>query len=147
MFSYRGDAHKVYLQLQKTVHKKESVNDLKELVEIEEIMALYQSLGSDILRLIYYRMVKEKNGSGFIPIFLTSVPWLLLMFSKQITDLLGSVLWVTFGFIYLFILIISVILHFREKAWAAFHMEIIQDILNERKDEMSLGSDPHSRPI
>jgi hypothetical protein len=30
------------------------------------------------------------------------------------------------------ILTLSVILHFREKAWAAFHMEIIQDILKER---------------
>ncbi|MBO0959919.1 hypothetical protein J1P26_09290 [Neobacillus sp. MM2021_6] len=138
MFSYRGDAHKVYLQLQKTVHKKESVNDMKEFAEIEEVMALYQSLDSSTLRLIYYRMVKEKNGSGFIPIFLTSVPWLLLMFSKQITDLLGSLLWVSFGFIYLFILIIGVILHFREKAWAAFHMEIIQDILSERKEEMPI---------
>ncbi|MCM3570558.1 hypothetical protein [Neobacillus mesonae] len=141
MLSYRGDAHKIYLQLQKTVHKNESVSEMREFAEIEEIMALYQSIDSDTLRLIYYRMVKEKNGSGFIPIFLTSVPWLLLMFSEQITDLLGSVLWVSFGFIYIFILIISVILHFREKAWAAFHMEIIQDTLNERKKEESAAKE------
>lgn len=139
MFSFRGDAHKVYLKLQKTVHKNESVGQLNDLKEIEGIISFYQSLDSKLLRLIYYRMVKEKNGSGFILIFVTSFPWLLLMFSKQITDLLGSLLWLIFGFIYLLILTISVILHFREKAWAAFHMEIIQDILTERKKTDSVN--------
>ncbi|GHI00790.1 hypothetical protein [Neobacillus kokaensis] len=137
MYSFRGDAHRVYLKLQKTVHKKAAVSQLKELKEIEEIIRFYHSLESSALRLIYYRMVKEKNGSGFVLIFVTSFPWLLLMFSKQITDILGSLLWVIFGFVYLLVLIISVILHFSEKAWAAFHMEIIQDVLSERQKEES----------
>ncbi|MED4205683.1 hypothetical protein [Neobacillus mesonae] len=137
MFSFRGDAHRVYLKLQKAVYKKEAVLQMKELKEIEEIIRFYHSLESSALRLIYYRMVKEKNGSGFILIFVTSFPWLLLMFSKQITDILGSLLWVIFGLVYLLILTISVILHFSEKAWAAFHMEIIQDVLTERKNKES----------
>ncbi|AZU60695.1 hypothetical protein [Neobacillus mesonae] len=137
MFSFRGDAHRVYLKLQKAVYKKEAVLQMKELKEIEEIIRFYHSLESSALRLIFYRMVKEKNGSGFILIFVTSFPWLLLMFSKQITDILGSLLWVIFGLVYLLILTISVILHFSEKAWAAFHMEIIQDVLTERKNKES----------
>jgi hypothetical protein len=32
-----------------------------------------------------------------------------------------------------------VLIHFREKAWAAFHMEIIQDILKDRKNENAQG--------
>ncbi|WP_309867158.1 hypothetical protein [Bacillus sp. SLBN-46] len=109
---------------------------MKELKEIESIQNLYYSLDSEQLQLIYYRMIKEKNGSGIIPIFVSSVPWLLFLFSKPLIDFLfkdGSILWALFGSVYLLILTLSVILHFREKAWAAFHMEIIQDILKERK--------------
>ncbi|MEO2077048.1 MAG: hypothetical protein ABGX20_16900 [Bacillus sp. (in: firmicutes)] len=108
---------------------------MKEIKEIESIQKFYSSLDSEKLQQIYYRMIKEKNGSGIIPIFVSSVPWLLFLFSKPLMDFLfkeGSMLWALFGCGYLLILIGSVILHFREKAWAAFHMEIIQDILKER---------------
>lgn len=135
MLSFRGDAHKIYLQLKKAIHNGESLKNMKELKEIESIQKFYSSLDSEQLQLIYYRMIKEKNGSGIIPIFVSSVPWLLFLFSKPLMDFLfkdGSMLWALFGFGYLLILIGSVILHFREKAWASFHMEIIQDILKER---------------
>jgi hypothetical protein len=136
MLSFRGDAHKIYLQLKKAIHNGESIKNMKELKEIESIQNLYYSLDSEQLQLIYYRMIKEKNGSGIIPIFVSSVPWLLFLFSKPLIDFLfkdGSILWALFGSVYLLILTLSVLLHFREKAWAAFHMEIIQDILKERK--------------
>jgi hypothetical protein len=139
MLSFRGDAHKIYLQLKKAIHNGDSIKNMKELKEIESIQNLYYSLDSDQLELIYYRMIKEKNGSGIIPIFVSSVPWLLFLFSKPLMDILfknGSMLWALFGSVYLLILTLSVILHFREKAWAAFHMEIIQDILKERKMKM-----------
>ncbi|MEH7436939.1 hypothetical protein V7182_05540 [Neobacillus drentensis] len=102
---------------------------MKELKEIESIQKFYSSLDSEQLQLIYYRMIKEKNGSGIIPIFVSSFPWLLFLFSKPLMDFLfkdGSMLWALFGFGYLLILIGSVILHFREKAWASFHLEIIR---------------------
>lgn len=135
MLSFRGDAHKIYLQLNKAIHNGESIKDMKGFKEIEAIQKLYYSLDSEQLQLIYYRMIKEKSGSGIIPIFVSSVPWLLFLFSKPLMDFLfkdGSMLWALFGFGYLLILIGSVILHFREKAWATFHMEIIRDILKER---------------
>lgn len=119
-----------------------SVKQMKELSEIEEIQKLYKTLDSSVLKLIYYRMTKEKNGSGIIPIIVSSVPWLMLLFSKQLSEFLfhdGSWLWLLFSCLYVFAVAASVILHFREKAWAAFHMEIIKDILNERKDQENLG--------
>lgn len=135
MFSFRGDAHKVYLRLNKAINNGESTKHMREYIEIEEVQRLYQSLDTSMLQLINYRMIKEKNGSGIIPIFVSSVPWLLFLFSKPLMDFLfkdGSILWAIFGVTYLMLLTLSVILHFREKAWAAFHMEIIQDILKER---------------
>jgi hypothetical protein len=139
VISLRGDAHKIFLRTKKAVQKGQSIRNLKEFREIEDIKELYQSLDSDSLKLIHYRMIKEKNGSGIIPVFVTSIPWLLFLFSKQLSQFLfkeGHWLWAIFGFVYLLVLIISVILHFREKAWAAFHMEIIQDILAERKKDL-----------
>ncbi|MDQ0200355.1 hypothetical protein [Neobacillus ginsengisoli] len=136
MFSLRGDAHKIFLKLEKALHKEQSIKHIKEFKEIEKVKSLYQSIDSDTLKLIYYRMVKEKNGSGIIPIFVSSIPWLIFMFSNQLSKFLfkeGSRLWLVFSFVYIVALTISVVLHFREKAWAAFHIEIIQDILYERK--------------
>jgi hypothetical protein len=136
MFSLRGDAHKIYLRLKKTLNKDRAFKNIKELTEIEEIQDLYRSIDSKTLEKIYYRMIKEKNGSGTIPIFVSSIPWLLLLFSKQLHQFLfneGSLLWVVFVLAYISILTVSVVMHFHEKSWAAVHLEIIQDILEERK--------------
>lgn len=145
MFSLRGDAHKVFLRLKKTMDQGHSVKHMKELIEIEEMQNLYRALDSSVLRLIYYRMTKEKNGSGIIPIIVSSVPWLMLLFSKQLSEYLfhdGSWLWLIFSCLYVFAVAGTVILHFREKAWAAFHMEIIKDILKERQNQKNLGDSP-----
>ncbi|MEH7012135.1 hypothetical protein V7087_15205 [Neobacillus niacini] len=142
MFSLKGDAHKVFLRLKRTQRNGDTIKDMKEYKEIEEIQTLYRSLDSNTLQLIHYRMIKEYNGSGIIPILVSSAPWLLLLFSKQLSTFLfknGNWLWVGFCIVYLLGLAISVIIHFREKAWAAFHIEIIQDILKERKNENAKG--------
>jgi hypothetical protein len=138
MFSFRGDAHKLYLLLKKKTANSESFQQIKELTEINEFKEFYQSIDSSTLKIIYYRMLKEKSGSGIIPIFVTSIPWFFFLFSKQLQEFLfkdGSILWLIFGVAYMSILAISVIIHFREKAWAAVHIEIIQDILSVRKDK------------
>jgi hypothetical protein len=138
MFSTKGDAHKVFLRLKRTFHNGDSIKDMKEYKEIEEIQSLYRSLDSNTLQLIHYRMIKEYNGSGMIPILVSSAPWLLLLFSKQLSTYLfheGKWLWAVFSIVYIIALAASVMIHFREKAWAAFHMEIIQDILKERKND------------
>ncbi|MGG3449288.1 hypothetical protein [Domibacillus aminovorans] len=137
MFSLRGDVHKIYLRLKKVSGEEHSLNQMKELKEIDEIQRLYQSIDSSILKKIHYRMIKEKTGSGTIPIFVTAIPWLCFLFAKQLQQFLfaeGGLLWVFFVFIYITILFISVILHFHEKSWAAVHIEIIQDILEKRNE-------------
>ncbi|WP_156291045.1 hypothetical protein [Oceanobacillus salinisoli] len=136
MYSFRGDADKIYRYIKKTSNE---IREVKYLKEIEEILIFYQSMDSYSLKLVYYRMIKEKNGSGMIPIFVSAIPWLLFLFSSHLEDFLftnGSMNWLIFAIVYLLGLSISLYLHFREKAWAAFHIEIIQDILRERKDEV-----------
>ena len=138
MFTFRGDAHKVYLKLKKTPVEKRSMDYMAELAEIEEIRNLYRSIDSTTLKLIFYRIIKEKNGSGIIPILVSSIPWFLFLFSNKIQDILtrnGSILWIIFGVLYIITITVSVVLHFHEKAWAAIHIEVIQDILEERDDE------------
>ena len=137
MFSFRGDAHKIYLQLKRASQKNEPFSTIKDLTETEEIIHFYQQLKSTTLKTIKYRMIKEKNGSGIIPIFVTAVPWFFFLFSKQLQQFLfknGSTLWIYFVLFYFITLTTSVILHFREKAWAAFHIQIIEDIIKEREN-------------
>jgi hypothetical protein len=138
MFSTRGDAHKFYLKLKETHNNQQSLENIKELHEIEEIQTFYNTLKSSTLEKIYYRVLKEKNGMGMIPIFISAGPWLLFLFSKQLQEFLfknGSIPFFIFITIYLLILVISVILHFREKAWASLHATVIKDILHERKTQ------------
>ncbi|WP_042143512.1 hypothetical protein [Paucisalibacillus sp. EB02] len=130
---FRGDAHKLYLELQKLPNT--STN--KKLKEVSDIKSFYETLDEETLKLAYYRMIKEQNGSGIIPLYVTSIPWLLFLFSNKVQDYLfrdGSMLWaVVFISIYLILLTLSTLSHFREKAWAALHIEIILDVLDEKK--------------
>lgn len=134
-FSIRGDAHKLYLKLKET-----PIEDIKKshyLKDARDIKDFYQSLDSEALQLIYYQIAKEKNGSGIIPIFVTTIPWLLFLFANPLENFLfhnGSSNWMIFALIYLILLSISLILHFKEKAWAVVHAEIIQDILSQRNE-------------
>jgi hypothetical protein len=80
-------------------------------------------------------MIKEQSGSGIIPIFVTAIPWLLFLFSSTIQDVLlsySNLIWISFVTLYLVMLTVSAIFHFKEKAWSALHIEIIKDVLSER---------------
>jgi hypothetical protein len=135
--SFRGDAHKLYMKLASVYKHDEPVGQVKELVEIQEIQSFYQTIDTKTLKLIHYRMIKEKQGSGIIPIFVTSIPWFFFLFSKQLQEFLfkeESLLFLLFGIFYMLTLTISVIVHFREKAWASLHIEMIQDIVVERRE-------------
>ncbi len=137
--SFRGDAHKLYLKLRSIYKKDKSLKHIKELNEIQEIRIFYKSIDTYTLKLIYYRMLKEKNGSGIVPIFVTAIPWFLFLFTQQLQDFLfqnGSLLWIIFSILYVLALTISVIIHLREKAWAALHIQIIQDIIIERNRQI-----------
>lgn len=129
----RGDAHKIYLELQKSPDK----NANKKLSEVATIKSFYESLDEETLKLAYYRMIKEQNGTGIIPIYVTSIPWLLFLFSNKVQEYLfqdGKMLWAgVFITLYLILLTLSTFMHFREKAWAALHIEIISDVLEEKK--------------
>ncbi|MFC4559780.1 hypothetical protein ACFO3D_16470 [Virgibacillus kekensis] len=132
MFSYRGDAHRIYL----TLRRQRDIRSNKELKEAAEIKSFYEKIDQETLKLILYRMIKEKNGTGIIPIFVTSIPWLLFLFSDKIQDVLfnnGTIIWAVFVSIYLVLLTVSTIFHFKEKAWAALHIEIIKDVLKKKE--------------
>lgn len=137
MFSLRGDAHKVYLKLKKAAHQNQNAEEIDELAEMEEIRQLYLTLESATLRKVYYRMTKEKRLRRHShPCFCFALA--LFLFSQRLQQFLfkdGSWLWIIFVVLYVFMLIPSVFLHFREQSWASVHIEIIQDILKDREKE------------
>ena len=139
-FTLRGDAHKLYLKMKQAQKKKTPLTDLKEMKEIRDIELFYRDIDTDILEKTRFRMNKERHGTGIIPILVTSLPWLCFIFSKQLQNWLfqdGTYLWVWFLFVYSFLIITSIIIHYRERAWANLHIEIIDTILDERMN-------PHS---
>lgn len=137
LISFRGDAHKIYLKLKRNARKDRTFKHLKEMEEVRSIQLFYEGIDSQTLKIIYYRMLKEKNGSGIIPILITAIPWFLFLFSNQLQKFLfgrGYLYLILFTIIYFFLLFFTVILHFRERAWASFHIKMICDILEERKE-------------
>lgn len=136
MLSFRGDVHKLYLKFKKTFSDGQSVEDMKELVEITEIKQFYSQLNASDLIKIRYRMLKEKDGNGIIPLLVSALPWLAFIFSKQLNDFLNQSGHLLFWFLilYTFFMTFSLIVHYREKAWATVHIEIIDDLLKEKKE-------------
>ncbi|HET7628948.1 MAG TPA: hypothetical protein VFK44_11265 [Bacillales bacterium] len=132
MFSLRGDAHKLYVKLKRTSETEGGVEQLEELKEISDIERFYQTVPSATLKKIRYRMVKERKGNGIVPILVTAAPWLAFILSDQLQKLLNKNAAFLTGFIllYSFFVTLSLIIHHREKAWAAVHVEIIEDLLN-----------------
>lgn len=137
MLSLRGDVHKFYLKVKKTIDEDQSVYQLKTIKEIKAIKKVYQKLTVSELTFIRYKMIKEQGGMGIIPLLFGSLPWLGFIFSKQLQALLfkdGVHLWAWFLLIYSIILIAGFIIHYREKAWASLHIEIIEDLINEMQE-------------
>ncbi|MFA9556885.1 hypothetical protein ACERII_06260 [Evansella sp. AB-rgal1] len=138
MISFRGDAHKFYLKIRRNHTEGNNLQELKELQEIKDIRFFYRSLTTTTLENIHYRIIKEKNGSGLIPILVTTVPWILFIFSKQLHsyfDAASNYVWITFAIAFLIAIFISVYIHFKERAWATVHSRIIEDIISERSNK------------
>jgi hypothetical protein len=135
MLSTRGDAHKFYKKLRKA-KKHDKIKNLQELTELQDIMNFYEQLETGDLLKIKYKMEKEQNGSGILPLLISALPWLLFIFSKQLQtwllqDKSYTLLWV-FIFSYLSFIVLGVIIHLREKSWASVHINILEDIIGER---------------
>jgi hypothetical protein len=135
MFTLRGDAHKFFIKLKKVEQLSEKSNQIKEINNVTEIILFYQTLESTLLRKIKYQMMKEQHASGSFPLIVTTVPWLLFIFSKPLLEILfGDFnLWAPFILIYVTFLLVGTYLHFHERAWAKVHVEIIEDLLTERE--------------
>ncbi|WP_235863401.1 hypothetical protein [Ureibacillus sinduriensis] len=82
---FRGDAHKIYCHLK---NNSTNIAISKYLKEMKEVRDFYQSIESELLKLIFYRLIKEKNGSGMIPVDVSSMPFLFLIFSNNLQKLL-----------------------------------------------------------
>ncbi|GGH87791.1 hypothetical protein JOD43_004110 [Pullulanibacillus pueri] len=136
MVSFRGDAHKFYLKVKKTVQQDQSLYKLPEIQEIQTIDHFYGQLSMNELNMMRYWMLKEKGGNGVIPILITALPWLGFLLSKQLQTLLMKSNLYVLGFLILYIVItaISIVIHYREKAWATMHIEIIDQHLQRLKN-------------
>jgi hypothetical protein len=135
MVSFRGDAHKFYLKLKKEADKGNKPHDNKEVQELKHIQNFYSSIDLMTLESVHYRILKERDATGIIPVLVTALPWIFFIFSKQIQAFFkddGSYLWLLFVFIYLTAVSFSVYIHFKERSWATVHSRMIEDIIKRK---------------
>ena len=134
MFSFRGDGHKLYLKLKRNHNKQQSINELEEIAELVEMEQFYRELKREDLEKIRLGMIKEQKGNGMIPLLVSSLPWLAFIFSRELRSLLNRSPHLLFSFLFLYtvLIIFGTLIHYREKAWAAVHVEMIDLILKEK---------------
>ncbi len=135
MFTFRGDAHRFFMKIKKSEPKQ--YTKIKEVQEMTAIIMFYRTLENSLLHKMKYQMMKEQQASGSIPLLVTTIPWLLFIFSKPLLEVLfGNFnLWIPFVLIYVTLLLGGIYLHFHERAWAKVHVEIIEDVLSERNQQ------------
>lgn len=131
--AFRGDAHRLYEKVKHAVDNGTNIEDLPEIKEMQAIDQFYDGLSRQNLELIRYRMLKEKDGNGMIPLLISALPWLGFLLSKQPqTVLLKSYVYVfIFLILYTVVTTVSVIIHYREKAWACVHIDMIDNKLKQ----------------
>ncbi|OLO25088.1 hypothetical protein BTR23_25595, partial [Alkalihalophilus pseudofirmus] len=120
-----------------TSDNNQNIKNLREIKEINNIQSFYETLPINELKMIQYRMIKEQNGSGMFPILISILPWLGLIFSKQIQKIAEKNIYFIYIFLTLFtcFALIFILLHYREKAWASLHTEVLKDIIENRQQK------------
>ncbi|MFV8830031.1 hypothetical protein [Alkalihalobacterium sp. APHAB7] len=141
MEQFRGDAHKFYKKIKKATDQQYEVKDIREIDEIYSIQKFYETLPVNELKMIHYRMVKEQNGSGTFPLLISILPWLGLIFSKQIQETAEGNLFFIFIFLTFFtcFAIVFILLHYREQAWASLHTEILKDLIERNENKPTIN--------
>lgn len=131
----RGDAHRFYVKIKQAKERNQNIHELREMKEMEQIVQTYQRMSRQELKKIRYRLEKETQGNGMIPVLVSSLPWLLFIFSKQFHSWMaktgGDYFWMILFLLFTVIIVFSIILHYRERAWAGVHIVILDDLLED----------------
>lgn len=131
MFYPAGDAHRLYRRLRRRYPGTPPV-PLPELDHLREIHRFYTSLDPDDLRLLLAWLKKERKGVGMIPVTLPAVIWFAFLFSSTIEKTVTErwpLGWVVLLALWVPVVLITVYVHFRERAWTDLHIALAEDAL------------------
>ena len=126
-----GNYEKLYKSIRQYDTKQAAVTHIKDLTEIHEIWSFYEKLSLEELRLIGAAIRKTEAQLGYIPFCFTTVPFVFLVFSAKLSNLVKEDLILLFSIIStLALLAIYLIqLHFKHKAYNALHRHIVESLI------------------
>ncbi len=126
-----GNYEKLYRAIWRLDKKQAAVTQIKDLTEIHEIWSFYEKLSLEELRLIGAAIKKTEAQLGYIPFCFTTVPFVFLIFSAELSDLIAKDFkLLAFSIIALSLLAIFLIQrHFKHKSYNALHRHIVESLI------------------
>lgn len=126
-----GNYEKLYKALRQYDTRQVAVTHIKDLTEVHEIWSFYEKLTLEELRLIGAAIRKTEAQLGYIPFCFSTVPFVFLIFSAKLSNLVKEDLKILFSVILVLALVAIYIiqLHFKHKAYNALHRHIVESII------------------
>ncbi|MGD8188407.1 hypothetical protein ACQCN2_00250 [Brevibacillus ginsengisoli] len=126
-----GNYEKLYKAIRQYDTKQAAVTHIKDLTEIHEIWSFYEKLTLEELRLIGAAIRKTEAQLGYIPFCFSTVPFVFLIFSAKLSNLVKEDLKLLFAIILALTLfaIYIIQLHFKHKAYNSLHRHIVDSII------------------
>lgn len=126
-----GNYQKLYKALSRYDAKQAAVRNMEDLAKIQAIWSFYEKLPVEDLRLILAAIKKTEAQLGYIPFCFSSVPFVFLIFSSKLANLLEeSILSLL---IVISVMAVSAIYlihrHFTLKSLNALHLHIVETLL------------------
>lgn len=130
-----GNYQKLYKALSRYDAKQAAVRNMEDLAKIQAIWSFYEKLPVEDLRLILAAIKKTEAQLGYIPFCFSSVPFVFLIFSSKLANLLEeSILSLL---IVITVMAVSAIYlihrHFTLKSLNALHLHIVETLLADKQ--------------
>ncbi|MGE5702217.1 MAG: hypothetical protein ACM32O_06785 [Clostridia bacterium] len=130
-----GNYQKLYKALSRYDAKQAAVRNMEDLAKIQAIWSFYEKLPVEDLRLILAAIKKTEAQLGYIPFCFSSVPFVFLIFSSKLANLLEeSILSLL---IVISVMAVSAIYlihrHFTLKSLNALHLHIVETLLANKQ--------------
>ncbi|MET3290992.1 UNVERIFIED_CONTAM: hypothetical protein ABID98_003562 [Brevibacillus sp. OAP136] len=134
-----GNYEKLYKELSRYGASHATVSNVRDLSDIHAIWAFYDKLPAEDLRLIYAAIKKTEVQLGYIPLCFTSVPFIFLVFSSKLANLLEESIPALLCVITILCVVALYLIHrhFTSKAQNALHLHIVEHVLARKQNNPS----------
>lgn len=126
-----GNYEKLFQSLKKLDKNQACVTHIKDLTEIHEIWNFYEKLTLEELRLIGAAIKKTEALLGYLPFCFSTIPFVFLVFSAKLSNLVAEDLKILLITILVLTLLAIYLIqqHFKHKSYNTLHRHIVESII------------------